>query len=138
MSQAEAFVERFAEIWADPDPERYQELWTEDGNLLHPGMREPLPAARIADYVRSLQKMAPDIRLGVDRWAARADDVLIEWTIRATVGDEEVSWSGVDRFTLSDDRAVEGIAYFDTLPLWAKIDPSMRRKLAARASDVGG
>jgi len=128
MSEPEAFVRKFSEIWADPEPERYQELWTEDGVLLHPGMEEPLSQHKIADYVRQLQKVAPDIRLEVARWAARGDDVLVEWTIRATWQDEEVSWMGVDRFTLRGDRAVEGVAYFDTLPLWARIDPSMRRE----------
>jgi uncharacterized protein (TIGR02246 family) len=127
MSQAESFVNRFMEIWANPEPERYPELWTEDGVLLHPGMEEPLPVDQIADYVRALQQLVPNMRLTVDRWAARGDDVLIEWTVNATLQGEETSWKGVDRFTLRGDRAVECVAYFDTLPLRAKLDPSMER-----------
>ena len=138
MSECEAFVARFAEIWSDPEPQRYQELWTEDGTLLHPGMEKPLPADKIADYVQSLQKVAPDIRLEVDRWAAKGPDVLIEWTIRATWQDDEVSWKGVDRFTLRGDRAIEGIAYFDTLPLWARLDPSMKRQSPLEQAVGGG
>lgn len=49
MTDAELFVERFRDIWQDPDPERYRDLWTEEGLLLHPGMDEPLPWQGIAD-----------------------------------------------------------------------------------------
>jgi hypothetical protein len=45
---------------------------------------------------------------------------------------------GVDRFSLKGDRATYGIAYFDTLQLWARVDPDMDRgsplEQAARAS----
>ena len=127
MSDSERFVERFREIWNDPEPRRYQELWTDDGLLLHPGMKEPLPAEGIADYVRSVLALAPDLRLRVDRWAQGDDFVLIEWTISASFRGEPVEWSGVDRFSLRGDRATYGVAYFDTLPLWAKVDPGMDR-----------
>jgi SnoaL-like protein len=138
MTDAKRFVEKFREIWGDPDPDRYRDLWTEEGLLLHPGMDEPLPWQGIADYVRSMLEIAPDLRLRVDRWAAADDFVLIEWTITATFRDEPIEWSGVDRFSLSGDRATYGIAYFDTLPLWARVDPEMDRgsplEQAARAS----
>jgi ketosteroid isomerase-like protein len=136
MVQVDRFVARFEEIWSRPDPERFRELWTDDGVLLHPGMREPLPAANVADYVRSLLAVAPDLTLRVERWAARDDSVLIEWTISGGFRGETVRWSGVDRFTLRGERAVEGVAYFDTLPLWARIDPSMQR--SAPLEEVAG
>lgn len=123
----ESFVRRFAEIWAKPDPDRYAELWHEDGLLVHPTMSEPLDQSGIPDYVRRLQTAAPDIALEVDSWAGRGDTVLIEWTLHATVGDESADISGVDRFTLRGDRAVEGVAYFDTMPLWARIDGNIKQ-----------
>ena len=70
--------------------------------------------------------MLPDITLAPTRWASRDDTVLIEWTITATFGDERVSWDGADRFTVRGDRAVEGVAYFDTLPIWQKVNPALR------------
>lgn len=127
MTDAELFVERFRDIWQDPDPGRYRDLWTEEGLLLHPGMDEPLPWQGLADYVRSMLEIAPDLRLQVDRWAAADDFVLIEWTITATFRDQPVEWSGVDRFSLRGDRATYGIAYFDTLPLRALVDPDLDR-----------
>ena len=127
MTDAARFVERFGDIWQEPQPERYRDLWTEDGLLLHPGMDEPLPWQGIADYVRAILEIAPDLRLRVDRWASGDDFVLIEWTITATFRDQPLEWSGVDRFSLRGDRATYGIAYFDTLPLWARVDPDMDR-----------
>ena len=124
---AQVFVDRFAEIWRKPDPERYAELWHEDGRLRHPTMKEALSQDRIPDYVRGLQAVAPDISLSVDSWAARDDVVLIEWTLSATVGEESAQITGVDRFTLRGDRAVDGVAYFDTMPLWARLDSRLEQ-----------
>jgi hypothetical protein len=136
MGAVEEFVATFARVWSDPQPDQYAELWHEDGTLLHPGMEEPLPASQIPDYVRRLLSVAPDIRLAVDRWAAQDDFVLIEWTITTTFRDGVRSWSGVDRFTLRGNRAVEGIAYFDMMPIWAAVDPSLARDdLVGRLSE---
>jgi len=127
MADAERFVERFSKVWAAPEPDEFQALWDEEGTLLHPGMGAPIPHTEIPDYVRRIKKIAPDISLRVDRWAASADFVLIEWTITATLRGEPIGWSGVDRFTLRGDRAIEGLAYFDSMPLWGKLDPSLQR-----------
>jgi SnoaL-like domain len=124
----ESFLDRFARVWSDPEPDDFAELWAEGGVLLHPTMARQIPKAEIPDYLRRLKAVAPDIRLVPKSWAARDDQVFIEWTITATRrGAETTSWSGVDRFTLQGDRAIEGVAYFDTAPLWARIDPSMDR-----------
>ena len=140
MPDAEKFVQRFTEVWRSPQPQEFADLWTEDGVLLHPGMSHPIGHSEILDYVRRIKEVAPDISLRPTRWATAEDYVLIEWTITATFDGEPVSWDGVDRFTLRDDRATEGIAYFDSLPLWARLDPSMQRgsaleTAAARAGD---
>lgn len=126
MSDAERFVEKFSKVWASPEPDEFQALWAEEGTLLHPGMKTPIPHHEIPDYVRGIKRAAPDISLRVERWAASDDFVLIEWEITATVQGEPFAWSGVDRFTLQGDRAIEGIAYFDSMPLWERVDPSIR------------
>ena len=124
----ESFVKRFTRVWSDPDPDDFAELWADGGVLLHPTMARAIPKSEIAGYVRRLKAVAPDIRLEPKSWAAHGDQVFIEWTITATArGQEKTSWDGVDRFTLKGNRAIEGIAYFDTAPLWARIDPSMDR-----------
>jgi SnoaL-like protein len=132
MSQADAerFVERFSRVWANPEPEAFADLWAPGGRLLHPTMGRSIPRDEIPDYVRRLKSAAPDITLRPKRWAASGDDVFIEWTISMTPpdGDRPISWDGVDRFTLEGDRAREGVAYFDTSPIWARLDPTVERR----------
>jgi SnoaL-like domain len=124
----ETFVRRFTRVWSDPEPDDFADLWADGGVLLHPTMARAIPKAEIPGYLRRLKAVAPDIRLQPNAWAAHGDQVFIEWTITATRrGGETAEWSGVDRFTLRGDRAIEGIAYFDTAPLWARIDPSLDR-----------
>jgi hypothetical protein len=123
MSDAEKFVERFSAVWADPEPDQFASLWAPEGRLLHPGMDSSIGQDEIPDYMRRLKTIAPDISLRVERWAAKDDFVLIEWTLSASLADEKVEWTGVDRFTLRGDRAVEGVAWFDTMPLWRRIAP---------------
>ena len=143
MTDAEKFVQRFTELWAAPQPDDYATLWHADGTLLHPGMAAPIGADEIPGYVERLLAALPDITLTPKSWAAQGAVVLIEWTITATFRDRKVSWDGADRFTLRGDRAVEGVAYFDTLPIWRAIDPELdkavktdRFGLTERASKV--
>jgi hypothetical protein len=119
----QAFFEKFTRVWTAPEPEAFADLWADGGRLLHPTMQTSIPKAEIPDYVRRLKELTPDITLAPKRWAAREADIFIEWTITTTPpdGGEPVSWDGVDRFTLDGDRAIEGIAYFDTSALWARM-----------------
>jgi limonene-1,2-epoxide hydrolase len=126
-ADAQSFVERFTAMWRDPQPDTFSDLFHEDGTLFHPTMEAPIGREAVPEYVNRLKALAPDIRLEVRNWAASGDVVLIEWTITATYGGEQMEVEGADRFTLRGDRAVEGVAYFDTLALWGKIDPSMQR-----------
>jgi ketosteroid isomerase-like protein len=117
------FVERFALAWRDPQPETFAELFTEDGTLFHPTMEHEIPRAEVPNYVQRLKSLAPDVKLQVKDWAACGAVVLIEWVISATFAGAHVELKGADRFTLRADRAVEGVAYYDTSALWNMIDP---------------
>ena len=127
MGPTETFIERFTELWAEPDPARFPELFHPGATLRHPGMTEPLDTANIAAYIGELQAQAPDIRLVPTDWAQAGDVLFIHFTMSATLGGERVEWGGVDRFALDGDRAVDVVAYFDTLPLWVRLDPTMQR-----------
>jgi SnoaL-like domain len=128
MSQADpqGFVEKFTRVWSSPEPDSFAELWADGGVLLHPTMGASIPKEEIPDYVMRLKAFVPDIKLDPIRWASAGDQLFIEWTISMTPPgeDEQISWSGVDRFTLRGDRAIEGIAYFDTSPMWARLGAS--------------
>ena len=125
----ESFVDTFTRVWANPEPDRFAELWAEGGVLLHPTMEASIPKEEIPAYLRRVQSLAPDIALRPKRWAASGKDLFIEWTITMTPPgqDDPVSWDGVDRFTLQGDRAIEGIAYFDTSQIWARLNPGVER-----------
>lgn len=127
MSNAEGFMQHFSQVWKSPEPEEFAALFTSDGTLFHPTMKKPIDASQVPDYVHRIKSILPDISLAVDNWAAREDVVLVEWTITATFGDEQIEWKGADRFTLQGDKAKEGVAYFDTMALWARLDPSTTR-----------
>lgn len=129
-----AFVRRFQHMWQAPQPEQFAALFTHDATLLHPTMDQPLPREAIPGYVEQLKALAPDIRLEIDRWAAQGREVLIEWTITASYHGDPVELKGADRFTLRGDHAVEGVAYFDTLPLWQLLDTQPGGELLQAAS----
>jgi hypothetical protein len=117
------FLGKFTRVWASPEPATFADMWADGGVLRHPTMGTSIPKDQIPDYVRRLQSVLPDITLKPKRWASSGSDLFIEWTITMTPpGEPEpVSWDGVDRFTLDGDRATEGIAYFDTSPIWARM-----------------
>ncbi len=127
MSNAERFIQAFTERWRQPDPDRLAELWHPEGELLHPGMEEPIGRDQLPGYIARVLSVFPDVRLEPTAWASKGDTILVEWTMTATFRGQQIQWSGADRFTLRGDLAIEGIAYFDSLPLWILIDPSMKR-----------
>ncbi len=116
MSDAERFVELFTRLWAEPDAERFGELFHPDGAFRHPGGRA-VTRDQNADYWRRVLARMPDLVLRPTAWAASGDRVFIEWLASATVGGRPIEWSGVTRFVLRGDRAVEGAAYFDSTQL---------------------
>jgi steroid delta-isomerase-like uncharacterized protein len=137
-------VELFRRNWSRPDANLFADQFRPGGTLEHPGMDEPMKRDAVVRYAKRLLAAVPDIRLEVLDWAARGDTLFIEWRIRATIAGRPMEWDGADRFHLDGDRAVRGIAYFDTLPLWALMDPSMKRghgelldSFAARRDDAG-
>ena len=116
---AARFVERFADGWAGPHPERLLDLLHPDVRLIQPIFPPTLGrAAAEARLFRPLFRFMPDMRLAVVRWSAAGDAVFIEWTATATVGGRPLRWSGVDRFLLVEGRATERVSWFDGVPLF--------------------
>ena len=63
---------------------------------------------------------------------------MIEWRITTPVGEDNVSWQGVDRFVLRDGLATDEWVYYDSLRLWEHLDPSMRRDDLVTLGVAGG
>jgi hypothetical protein len=127
MTDHEQFVTRFGDIWATVEPERFAELYTDGGWLLHPGMTQPLPASEVVSYMRGVKAAAPDIGLVVADWASRGNVLYIDWTMHASLQGRQVSWIGADKCVLRGDRAISITAFFDAHPLWLAVDPGMGR-----------
>lgn len=140
-SEVERFVERFTEIWADPEPDRFPELFHPEATLLHPGMEEPLPASEVIGYIAGVKSAAAGLHLIPNGWAARGELLYIDWTMHSEVGGEAVAWHGADKCVMRGDRATYIEAFFDTHPLWLRVDPSMSRdgtlEQAAQATAAG-
>jgi hypothetical protein len=130
MTDAERFVERWTQIWRVFDTSRFPELFHPEGTLLHPTMARPISREEEPLYMEGLKRAMPDLELRRTRWGPTEDGVLIEWRITGTFVGQAFEIVGADRFTLRGDRATEGIAYFDTHPIWSRIDPSMTREEA--------
>lgn len=123
MSDPAGFVERFADGWSGPYPERLLALLHCDIRLIQP-LSAPVTgrAAAERELFEPLFRFLPDLRLAVARWSAEGDVVFIEWTASATLGTGTLRWSGVDRFLLgADGRALERVAWFDPAPLLVAI-----------------
>lgn len=112
QSDAARFVELFSRLWAEPDPERFADLFHPNGGFRHPGGRT-VTREQNADYWRRVLSRMPDLKLHPTAWATSGDWVFIEWSASATLAGRKIEWAGVTRFVLRGDRAVEGVAYFD-------------------------
>ena len=79
--------------------------------------------------------LLPDMRVEPEHGAEGGDIVLMEWSASGTFAGQAVKWGGASRFTLRDGLVLEEVVYFDTLPLRALIDPSLRRRDLLQAAD---
>lgn len=110
------FVDRFEEAWREPLT-KFVELFHASGTLLQAGMDRPLRRDEIPAHQQRTMALLADYSLQVDGWAARENDVFIEWTAKGVFRGKPLSWSGASRFSLRDGLIVEEVAYFDTAPL---------------------
>jgi 2-methylisocitrate lyase-like PEP mutase family enzyme len=125
-SRGARFVERFAARWAG-DPAAFAESYHPEARIMSPQTRRWIARYEIAAFAARTRAVLPDMRFEVVRWALRGDALFLEWRTSGTVAGEPVSWEGVDRFILRGERAVEEVVYYDSLPLWERLDPSMKR-----------
>ena len=118
----EAFAERFAEGWAAGGPaERFVQHFAP---LASPHLVLIQPLSPPLRGLGGLRRMAerlfeamPDLRGELIRWAPTSDGLIIELTLRGTLGGRPVEWTTADRIILQDGLMTERRAYFDPTPL---------------------
>jgi hypothetical protein len=134
MSDAEKFMQRYLGAWPGLDPERLLDVVHPGATIHHSGMESPIRGEDEPDYVRGIKALMPDIRLEVANWAARDDVVFIEYELSGSVAGRRLSWTGIGRFKLRGERAIDAIGRWDNLDLLAQLDPSVRRTAFAEAA----
>ena len=144
------FVERFAEWWSDPDPDRLHGLLADDVRLIQPLAPDTFNLADAKEAFRRLFRFLPDLRGEVHDSSVDGNLVFIHFTLSATYGGQPISWDAVDRFVLGKDGlAIERVSFFDSQPLglqmllrprgWLQLArsgfrPRLRARPPARAS----
>ena len=134
MTDAERFMQRYMEVWPRFDADRLDEAIDPEATVHHSGMARPIRGAEEPAYVRAIKELMPDIRLEVTNWAARGDVVFVEYEMRGTLAGKPLHWTGIGRFKLRGDRAIDAIGRWDNLELLAKIDPRISVTAFAEAA----
>jgi hypothetical protein len=113
------FVQRFAEVWANPSPDRLLGLLHPEVRLVQPVEGEINGHAEVREFWDRLFALMPDLRGEVLRWAGSEDLLLIEERLYGTLGGRPVEWVTADHIRLEDGLVRERIARFDPTPLLA-------------------
>jgi hypothetical protein len=125
MSNVQRFLHSYREVWPGFDADRLEEVADPEATIHHSGMARPIRGSEEPDYVRAIKALMPDIRLQVANWAAQGDVVFIEYEVSGTLADRPLEWTGIGRFKLRGDRAIDAIGRWDNLELLAQIDPAV-------------
>jgi ketosteroid isomerase-like protein len=131
-SDAEAWVEMFAEGWANPvDADTFSdhfEPWFQpDVRMIQPSVR-PIVGKRAfrEEFARPLFELVPDLHGIVEGWAADGDTVYIELRLEGTIGRTPFTMHTCDRIKVRDGKATERVAYLDATPLIKAVARSPR------------
>lgn len=134
MTDAERFMQHYMEVWPSFDADRLDEAIDPEATIHHSGMANPIRGADEPDYVRGIKSLMPDIGLEVANWAANGDVVFVEYRMSATLAGRALSWTGIGRFRLRGERAIDAIGRWDNLELLAQIDPTVSATAFAEAA----
>jgi ketosteroid isomerase-like protein len=129
---AEAWVENFAEAWANPVDtdtfcDRFDPWFQPQVRMIQPSVR-PVVGKRAfrEEFARPLFDLVPDLRGTVENWAAAGDVIYIELRLEGTIGRRPITMHTCDRITLRDGKAIERFAYLDPMPLVKAVARSPR------------
>lgn len=114
------FAARFAAYWQAPTPAGLDRVLAERVRLAAPMTPITETLAEGRQVFAGLFELIPDLTGEMHRWGATADGVLIEFTLRGSLGGKPISWRAVDRFVIGEDGlATERVNYFDPMPVIA-------------------
>lgn len=116
-SIAAEFVQRFGRTWANPNPERLNDLVHFDIEFTQP--LEPVVRGHeeAAHFWRRIFTLIPDLHGEVLSWGFRTGILYIELRMIGTLGGRRIEWVTLDRIRLEDGKVGQRTAYFNPLPL---------------------
>jgi SnoaL-like domain len=126
-TEAEAWLREFEAGWRDPEgPDQmaahFKRILDPEVRLVQPQLPTLIGHREFeAGMVAPLFALMPDVHAEVRSWASRGDVLLIELTVRGTLGGRAVAWHAVDRVTLRDGLAIERVTYLDSLQVLGSI-----------------
>ena len=120
--QVDAFLERWADVWRQPTPERVNDLLAPEVRLVQPLDGELHGLEKTLGMWRRLFRTIPDLRAEVLTSATSDRYVWIELRMYGTLEGKPVEWFVANRVELAPDgRVSERIAYFDPLQLFGAL-----------------
>ena len=129
---AEAWVEMFAEGWANPVDadtfcDHFEPHFQPDVRMIQPSMR-PIVGVQAfrEEFARPLFGLIPDLHGTVEGFSADGDVAYIELRLEGTVGGRPFTMPTCDRIKLRDGKAIERVAYLDATPLLKAVALSPR------------
>lgn len=125
MTNAERFMQHYMEVWPSFDADRLDLAIDPEATIHHSGMPTPIRGTDEPDYVRAIKALMPDIRLEVLNQAANGDVVFVEYEMSGTLAGRPLTWTGIGRFKLRGERAIDAIGRWDNLELLSRIDPTV-------------
>lgn len=125
MTDGERFMRRYMEVWPSFDADRLGVAIDPEATIHHSGMEKPIRGDEEPDYVRAIKGLMPDISLEVVNWAVNDNVVFIEYEMSGTLAGRSLRWTGIGRFKLRGERAIDAIGRWDNLELLARIDPTV-------------
>jgi ketosteroid isomerase-like protein len=131
-AQAEAWVEMFAEGWANPVDtdtfcDHFDPWFHPDVRMIQPSVAPTVGKLAFREqFARPLFELVPDLHGTVENWASSGDVVYIELRLEGTIGGRPFSLSTCDRIKLRDGKALERVAYLDPAPLLKAVARSPR------------
>jgi ketosteroid isomerase-like protein len=113
----EKFVHPYVENWKHPDPHRFKDFYAEDGQMIVPGLDQPIGREDLADFYATENATRPGIKRRLETWAVAGDLAFMQWTAIWEDAGRVFELPVCERFTLRDGLAVEAVGYYDRITL---------------------
>jgi hypothetical protein len=134
----EKVVEQFRTGWDRPEPHSWDAMADDSMHFVQPMLRDGVGRQVWWEEMARVQKLLPDLRADVLRWAGSGEDLFIHIRFEATLSGKPLTWDAVDWLRVtSEGTAVFRESFFDSVPVAAQLASRPRSWLRWWRSGVG-